>query len=282
MPAQKWDEFLPSVGLDVVASYARAVLDPAWVALVLGAPGAAPAWPRLSVTFALAGDEMTSFTGPDHNYSGIRVDGDAGSQLLFSPRAAGSQITRDAVERADRLAERMEVRPPGGEIAAAISALCALTHPSLTPDQQTTLAVVALEALLLPDATTKLRATFARRVATLLAPEADRPELERVAKSSMTRAARACIAAAVGRLPPRRRNDCSRPRSRRCSSTRRTSPPSASGLTRATERTGHSRRRRVPMAWRRATACEPGARRPRRAFPSVSARTRWPGPRARS
>ncbi|MDP8942843.1 MAG: hypothetical protein M3N16_01780 [Actinomycetota bacterium] len=182
-PAQAWDALLPSVGLGFMSAYANNVADPAWIALLLAAPAAAPAWPRLSVTFAVSGDDTTSFAFQDRNVDGVRVDGDASHQLLFSPRAAGSEITREAVEHADRLLAMLAEKPLKRDIAAALGALCSLTHPALSPAQQTTLAVVALEALLLPEVTTDLGATFARRVAALLAPEADRKELGRAART---------------------------------------------------------------------------------------------------
>jgi hypothetical protein len=181
-PTQAWDALLPSVGLGFMSAYANNIVDPAWMALLLAAPAAAPAWPRLSVTFAVSGDDTTSFAFQDRNVDGVRVDGDASHQLLFSPRATGSEITREAVEHADRLLAMLAEKPLKRDVAAALGALRGLTHPALSPDQQTTLAVVTLEALLLPEVTTDLRATFARRVAALLAPEPDRKELDRAAR----------------------------------------------------------------------------------------------------
>jgi hypothetical protein len=182
-PTQAWDALLPNVGLGFMSAYANNVADPAWIALLLAAPAAAPAWPRLSVTFAVSGDDTTSFAFHDRNVDGVRVDGDASHQLLFSPRATGSEITREAVEHADRLLAMLAEKPLKRDVAAALGALCGLTHPALSPDQQTTLAVVTLEALLLPEVTTDLGATFARRVAALLAPQADRRELDRAARA---------------------------------------------------------------------------------------------------
>jgi hypothetical protein len=182
-PSRAWDALLPQLGLGFMSAYANNVVHPAWIALLLAAPAAAPAWPRLSVSFAVGGDETTSFLFQDRNVDGVRVDGDASHQLLFSPRAAGSEITREAVEHADRLMAVLAAKPVKGDVAAALGALCALTHPALSPDQQTTLAVVTLEALLLPEVTTDLRATFARRLAALLAPGVDREALDRAART---------------------------------------------------------------------------------------------------
>jgi hypothetical protein len=199
-PTNAWEALLPNVGLGFMSAYANNVADPAWIALLLAAPAAAPVWPRLSVTFAVSGDDTTSFAFQDRNVDGVRVDGDASHQLLFSPRAAGSEITREAVEHADRLLAMLAEKPLKRDVAAALGALCGLTHPALSPDQQTTLAVVTLEALLLPEVTTDLGATFARRVAALLAPEADRKELDRAARTLYD----ARSATLHGRAGPRR------------------------------------------------------------------------------
>lgn len=182
-PSGAWESLLPAVGLGFLLSYSTNVVDPAWQALLVAAPAAAPAWPRLSVTFAVRGDEETSFEFQGQNLEGVRVDGDAGQQLLFSPHAAGAEIPRETVERADRLIPLLENAVDHPQLAAAIGALQAATHPALSPAEQTTLAVVALEALLLPEVVTGLGATFARRVATLLAPEDDRPSLEEAARA---------------------------------------------------------------------------------------------------
>lgn len=183
LPTQAWDAVLSNVGLGFISAYVNNMADPAWIALLLAAPAVAPAWPRLSVSFAVSGDRTTSFAFQDRRYDGVRVDGDAGQLLLFSPRAAGSEITREAVEHADCLLAMLAEKPLKREVAAALGALCGLTHPTLSPDQQTTLAVVSLEALLLPEVTTSLRATFGRRVAALLAPAAERHELEKAARA---------------------------------------------------------------------------------------------------
>jgi hypothetical protein len=183
-PSGLWEELLPGIGLGLMLAFSRSAVDTAWTALLLAAPAAAPPWPRLSVTFAARGDESTAFALQGRNYDGIRVDGDAGQQFLFSPVASGMPIDRATIERADALLGVVESTTKHRALAAAISALRALTHPSLSPSEQTTLAVVALEALLLPEVTTGLGRTFARRVATLLAPEGEeRSSLEHAARA---------------------------------------------------------------------------------------------------
>src|SRR6266571_6295751 len=60
-PSGMWESLVPAVGLGFLLAYSASVVDPAWTALLIAAPAAAPAWPRLSVTFAVRGDEATSF-----------------------------------------------------------------------------------------------------------------------------------------------------------------------------------------------------------------------------
>jgi hypothetical protein len=182
-PSGVWESMVPAVGLGFLLAYSANVVDPAWTALLVAAPAAAPAWPRLSVTFAVRGDDATSFEFQGQNFDGARVDGDADQQLLFSPRAAGTEIPRETVEHADRLVPLIETAARHRQLAAAIAALQGATHPSLSAAEQTTLSVIALEALLLPEVVTGLGATFARRVATLLAPEDERKQLERAARA---------------------------------------------------------------------------------------------------
>ena len=180
-PSAKWGELLPAVGLGLLLFHSENLVDPSWTALLLAAPAAAPAWPRLSVTFAVRGDESASFEFQGQNFDAVRVDGDAGQQLLFSPRTAGTAITAATVERASGLLPLLEQAETHPELAAALASLRAIAHPSLSPAEQTTLAVVTLEALLLPEVTTGLAETFARRVVTLLGPDDESASLKRLA-----------------------------------------------------------------------------------------------------
>jgi hypothetical protein len=182
-PSPTWDWLLPNADLALLLNYANAVVEPAWTALLLAAPAAAPAWPRMSVTFAVRGDDATSFDVEGHRYDGVRVHGEAGQEMLFSPRAAGAEVTAATVARADDLVELVTSAARHPELRAALGALQASAHPSLSADERTTLAVTALESLLLPEVVSGLGATFARRIAMLLSPTAEHGALEKVARA---------------------------------------------------------------------------------------------------
>lgn len=181
-PTREWDTLLPELGLGWLLGYSDHLVEPAWTALLLAAAAAAPPRPRMSVTFVVRGEENASFEFQGRAFDGIRVSGETNQQLLFSPDAAGEEISAGTVEHADELIPLVETAGRHPRLSAAIAALQASTHPSLSPRELTTLAVVALEALLLPEIESGLTKTFGRRVATLLAAEPERPKLDKTAR----------------------------------------------------------------------------------------------------
>lgn len=180
-PTKSW-ELLPQLGFGFIAGYHETVVDPAWTALLLAAPASAMPQPRLSVTFVVRGEEQAYFEINDVIYDGVRVQGDADQELLFSPRATGSLLPRSTIERANELQRVVAAARGNAKLSAAVDALGATTHPSLSRPDQMALAATALEALLLPEVTSGIEATFARRLAALLAADdADQKEIEDVA-----------------------------------------------------------------------------------------------------
>ena len=177
---ESWAE-LARLGFGFVVGFHDEVVDLAWRALVLASPSSSVPRPRLSVTFIVRGEEQAYFELNDTVYDGIRVQGDADQELLFSPRAVGTSLTRSTIERANELLPVVEAALGHAELAAALEALGATTHPSLSPSDQMTLAVTALEALVLPEVTTDIEETFARRLGALLtADEVEQKAVEEI------------------------------------------------------------------------------------------------------
>ena len=211
---ESWAE-LARLGFGFVVGFHDEVVDLAWRALVLASPSSSVPRPRLSVTFVVRGEEQAYFELNDTVYDGIRVQGDAGQELLFSPRAVGTSLTR-VDDRARQRACWRRWSPSGARPCASwpprSRRWAATTHPSLSPSDQMTLAVTALEALVLPEVTHRSSTeTFARRVggaARCRRGQSSKAVDRRSRASSTTRAAPAC----TGRLRRRRDQDRRRPR----------------------------------------------------------------------
>lgn len=92
--------------------------------------------------------------------------GDADQELLFLGAGATFLLSRDALERASGLLDVVD--RCGGELRQAIDVLHDAADLSLTSAEQLTLCAIELEALLLPELTTELKQTFARRLGHLL------------------------------------------------------------------------------------------------------------------
>lgn len=182
VPSGAWDTALPPLGLRLLANYSLGLVDFLWTALVLTGSCPAPQ-PRLSVTFAVRGEEECGFEVQANLFDGIRVHGEAANEFLFSPRHTGFTVDRETVEWGERLIPVVHQAVDHPRLLAALTSLQSTTHPSLSPLDRTTLAVVALESLLLPNVFSGLGATFGRRLAALLAPESDRGPIEKLGRS---------------------------------------------------------------------------------------------------
>jgi hypothetical protein len=175
-PTALADELALKTGFGFFTWFHRTVVDPAWAGLVLAAPVAAPPTPRSSVTFAVPEDGH--FEVHDQQFALARAQGDADQEYLFLPETAGSSLPAEVIERADALAHRMDELTADPDLLAGLRGLLDTTSPVLAPAEILTLAVVALEALLLPELRTGLGETFARRAANLLgADHSHREEL---------------------------------------------------------------------------------------------------------
>jgi hypothetical protein len=167
-PSQDWS-LVPRLGMGFLSAFHDIFGDRVWTALNLAAPAAALPSPRLSVTFAIAPDEECFVIGDLVSHI-VRIQGDADQEYLFLPES-GTLLSAAALQRAAALAELVVQAEQQHELAAALSYLRATTIPSLSPSEQLTLAVAALENLLLPEVRSGMGATFARRVAALLAAD---------------------------------------------------------------------------------------------------------------
>ena len=129
-------------------------------ALTLAAPASAIPDPRLSLSLI------------DIPPLAQTHQGDADQELLFLGGQTTYSLSRPELERAAELLDVVDGCE--GELRQAIDALHAAADLSLTADEQLTLCAIELEALLLPELTTELKQTFARRLAHLLGGEATR------------------------------------------------------------------------------------------------------------
>jgi hypothetical protein len=169
VPPWGWDTVLRPKGLGFVSNF-HDLVDDAWAALLLAAPAGAWASPRLSQTFVLLHEPGVFDVLPGGRPSdGVRVQGDVDHELLFLPEGAGPPVDAGTIERAAALLQLVAQARRHPELSVALDMLCESTHPSLTLQEESTLAVTALEALLLPETRSGLGATFARRLGALLA-----------------------------------------------------------------------------------------------------------------
>ena len=148
IPSDNW-ALLAQYGLGFVSGFHDGLVDRAWAALLLAAPGAALPSPRLSTTFVVSTGNA-SFEMAGGVCKKIRVQGDADQEYLFLSEAAGPPLPTATIERASSLLEVVDEVKQHANLTAALSSLLAVTMPSLSPIEQLTLSVVALEAILLP------------------------------------------------------------------------------------------------------------------------------------
>ena len=134
-------------------------------ALALAAPASAIPDPRLSLSLV------------DIPPLAQTQQGDADQELLFLGGHTTYSLSQPELERAVELLDVVD--GCRGELRQAIDTLHAAADLSLTAAEQLTLCAIELEALLLPELTTELKQTFARRLAHLLGGE----ETEAVARA---------------------------------------------------------------------------------------------------
>ncbi len=126
-------------------------------ALALAAPGSSIPDPQLSLGILdiAAANPVTQTR-----------QGDADQELLFLGAQATYLLSHDVLARASALLAVVD--RCDGELRQAIDVLHDAADLSLTPNEQLTLCAIELEALLLPELTTELKRTFARRLGHLL------------------------------------------------------------------------------------------------------------------
>jgi hypothetical protein len=174
IPSQR-AEILDQLGLHAVNWAHQEVGTPSWTALLLAAPAAAFAPPRWSQTF-FGLDEDFTIQLPTGLVFGARIQGQADHEYLFLPDAPSEHIGSADVARAAALILPVKQWEGVAEMRAALATLRATGLPVLSPQDRLTIAVQALESLVLPEVHTALKQTFARRVAALLATEAETAE----------------------------------------------------------------------------------------------------------
>lgn len=177
IPLDKW-AMLHGCGLGFLSRFHDALVDPAWCALLLAAPAGAFPPPRLSVTFGLT-PHGEGFLFGDDVVRSVRAQGDADLEYCFLAETAGPPVPDAIIEKATAHLASLQTITADEELRGAIRILADAAMPLLSPAEQLTLAVMALEDLLMPDVRSQLGVTFSRRLAALLSVDAGhRRELE--------------------------------------------------------------------------------------------------------
>lgn len=166
LPTARWQR-LEQFGLAMLVALHDGLIERFSSALALAAPASLLPPSRWSVTFAQL-DEEHSFVLPGHDPVGsLRVQGDADIEYLFQSACAGPALDSATLERAAQWQPMVDFICRQPDLAAALQVLRAAAAPTLTPDDQSLLCSVALEALLLPELRSGLAETFAIRTSHL-------------------------------------------------------------------------------------------------------------------
>ena len=170
-----WNDLIPQIlGSPFLTAFHDQVADVVWAALMLAAPGAAPGWPRTSVTFLLPDDGHVHL--PDGGrHTGLRIQCEADQEYVYSADTACAPLTDAQLQRAATLVPVVQRLREDERLGPALGQLLATTEATLAPAERLVIAVSALEGLLLPEVRSGLQDTFATRVAQLLGPWADAP-----------------------------------------------------------------------------------------------------------
>jgi hypothetical protein len=192
-PSNNWS-LLPQLRMGFLPIVLETFVEPAWAALSLAAPAAVLPAPKLSTVFAVPdGDFFFDFPDREPNV-GIQIQGDADQEFVFMPEAAAPPLSGPILAKAENVLSLIYGIHPGQksqpnpkalppEILAAMDVLLAASAPSLTGPERLTLAVTALESLLLPEVMSGLGSTFSRRLSGLCgADEPHRLALKKIAQ----------------------------------------------------------------------------------------------------
>lgn len=152
----------------------------AQAALTLTAPAAAPGSPSYSMTICVPDDHY--FQVGENSAVLARIQGDADHEWLLLPEASGPPLPTSAVDHASSLWDFVGLAGQNETLAGAINALLLCAEPTLMPRDQLVIATIALEALLLPEIRTRLKETFAKRLATLLSATHDASAIDWIAR----------------------------------------------------------------------------------------------------
>jgi len=167
---------LDDIGLHAVNWAHEHVAIPAWTALLLAAPASALAPPTWSQTFVSIDGGFT-LSVASRPTVGARVQGEADHEYLFLPDAVSDRMPTANVARASSLIDSVRAWEAVPELRTALMILRATGSPLLSRQDRLTLAVRALESLLLPEIQTMLKRTFSRRVSALLANDSASVEM---------------------------------------------------------------------------------------------------------
>src|SRR5262245_15601826 len=166
---------LDGLGLHAINWAHEKIVRPVWTALSLAVPAAGLPPPRWSQTFMSIDGGFTLNVGGSPTV-GVRVQGEADHEYLFQPDAPSERVPASVIARAAELLHLLREWEQVPDLHAALTALRVIGLPTLSRQDRLTIAVQALESLLLPEVRTSLKRTFARRTAALLAWDQDSAE----------------------------------------------------------------------------------------------------------
>lgn len=163
-PSIRWNDLLPRIlGSPFLTRFHDSVVDVVWAALLLAVPGAAPAWPRTSVTLLIPVEGHVVSLG-DEERAGIRIQGEADQEYIYSADTSCLPVTEDDLALAAGLVPLIQRIGEDAGLVAALRQLMVTTDVGLGPGDRLVLAVSALESLLLPEVRSGQQDAFAERI----------------------------------------------------------------------------------------------------------------------
>ena len=168
--------------LDGLLDHMDGIVLKAWSVLSLACPMSSLISPRYSVAF-LHVQGGGCFLFQDNPIGTIQVQGEADQEYLFSPALRSAPVSAETLRTAEQLLPLVETIETQAPLQSALNTLLYSQTPLVSPSEQLTLCVMALETLLLADDTSQLRKTFARRLTALCASPADGDPSQELART---------------------------------------------------------------------------------------------------
>ena len=166
-------------GFEFMTAFLRKFAWTAQAALTLACPSAAPGSPSSSMTICVPDDHFFNISGTEAILA--RIQGDADHEWLMLPEASSEPISPRLLEFASQIWQFVQTAGENHELIGPLNLLLQCAEPTLAPEDQMVIATIALEALLLPEIRTGLKAAFIRRLSALLSGSMNTSDLEHLA-----------------------------------------------------------------------------------------------------